>query len=374
MTAMAPTSTNTTCILPPVSGKPCRRGRNRLGKRAAPGVDGLLQVGEINARRRSGLKESPSWSPAFLLAALEWAEVEEEGDAGDSNAEHGHGAGRGLAQKSALARRPKPGTNDVNLEFERRITAGAPQLSYPSRKTPAFYKPYKPPYTPAPPSLCLDTTVEPVPAPSPIGPDLRSRYRGRQRRLQQYHPQQQRNGVGQRPQRRAQLEEVEETKALVDAVAQLGGDTGCTLAEQSKARSKQNMARPMQPSAAPPSPAATASPTASLSHCSRMFERVASLARRRKKSNAESPPKSTPTKRSYMSPISPLSPISTTSNGAPADLARPDSLDFGRMPYAATKTTRGDDIATIDAPRGASNSAEQVSGVWRALYYPRIPS
>lgn len=348
-------------------------------------VGGSLQVGDIN---RIGLKESPSWSPAFLLAAMEWAD-EDAKIVGDSNSKDGFARKPFvppslLAQNTTFGRpsRPKRRTDDVNFELARGFMAGTPHdvglpvnLNY---RTPAVYKPYNPykPYKPAPPTLSLDTTAKPLRSQPPLRSDLRSQYlRGQrqqqrqqeQQEQQQYnrHQPQQRNGGGQRRHRG----DAQEAKAIVsvDQVAQLGSKTGRILPEEKKARSRQNMSQPMQPSAAPPSP--MASPTASLSHRSRMFERVASLARPRKKSNVDSPPpKSTLTKRSRVLPISPISPTPTSSNGAFAGFARSDGLDCGSMPNATIKTLRGD-LPTIDAPRGASNSAERVSGVRLAVYY-----
>jgi hypothetical protein len=200
---MSTTTTNTGLTRPAVPRKSGQRGRNVAGRRAVI-VDGSLQAGDAS---KAGLKISPSFSPAYLLAALEWAEDGEnsnidDSDIGSAGCSKPPVRPAALAQKTAASTnlRPRRANDDVNKLPRGRPGPTAPRMDllseklvFPSRRTPASF-------LPTPSSISLDTAAAAKPAfsPSPISPGGQSLHRENHRQRQHQQPQQHRN-VGEWP-------------------------------------------------------------------------------------------------------------------------------------------------------------------------------
>lgn len=348
-----------------------RRARHAAGRRAA-GVDGSLRVGYTS---RGGLKASPSWSPAYLLAALEWAEKKDNGDNNNNNnsinlnTKHNNTNERGnrpaavplqLARKTASNLPPKRATDDVNWKAARR-TAAAPlravqrmdsfqvplpeKLVLPSRRTPASF-------LPTPSSVSLDAAVKkplsPSPGPQihtshthihtharPVSPGTRSQHRAQQQPRPRQQPPRRSEDLGDRP-----WHDQREPALWANEVAQLGGEIDRRLPvhgsehEEGKIRGKQTMYQTMQPSATAPPPPLAASQLSSSPRQSPQAEAGAVretfgfFSRGRKKSNTGDSPRSTLTKRSRTLPTSSTSTSSSDPYGAEPSLSL-QSLGIG---------------------------------------------
>ncbi len=172
---MTTTTTTNISLRPALPKKPGQRGRTGAARRAVI-VDGTLQVGDASTRERGlTLKTSPSFSPAYLLAALEWAEDGEN---------HRHGADNDHSRSDELdhfaenlcrpgggargARRPFPGVAPTalthktasNLRLRRRTDDVNPF----ARHTPASST------ETTTTAAAATTTTPPVPPVSPVPP------------------------------------------------------------------------------------------------------------------------------------------------------------------------------------------------------------
>ncbi|KAK4105083.1 hypothetical protein N658DRAFT_556811 [Parathielavia hyrcaniae] len=333
--------------VPKKSGR--RGGGNATGRRAVI-VDGSLQAGDLS---RDVLKTSPSFSPAYLLAALEWAEDGETRNVSDREKHRGGPPAARcsrptaptartpavpapvLAQKTAASTnlRPRRPTNDDvnNNKLPRR--RGGPtahraqqmgllpeKLVFPSAKTPASF-------LPTPSSVSLDTSaaaIRPRFSPSPISPARQPLHREQHQRRQQHHHQRAQQQQPQQPQQSPAYRNIsgqrrpdkqEETSFSPHEVAQPtqpAPETGRIVltpnSTDDKTDAKQTMYQSMQPSGLlQPSP-----PQQQQSH----RDPFAFLTGGRKKSVSGGSPHSTLTKRSRTLPTSSTSTSKSTATDA----------------------------------------------------------
>ncbi|KAK4237981.1 hypothetical protein C8A03DRAFT_44216 [Achaetomium macrosporum] len=306
-------------------------------RRAAIAGLPLQVVGDTN---RGRLKSSPLWSPAYLLAALEWAEDGENKEPAEPSKVEALVAPPQLARKTAASNsRPKRAIDDVKT-ITRRIAQAGPtvpcmdllpeNLVPPSSRNPAYFLPA--------PSISFDTAVKPLLS-SPtttttgtIGPGPRTRYRQQHQRRQQ----QSKEVVGRR-----RGSEQEAAAISTSGAAQQAAETDrivlATERKEDGSEGKQTVYQSAQSSGMVPPITRSPSPPRQLQ--SPVREAFGFFSRARKKSNGSDSPRSTLTKRSRTLPTSSTSTSSTdpyaTESRSPQSFGiNPDA----EMPRSLTET------------------------------------
>lgn len=393
--AMSTTTTTNTSRRLALAPKTGQRGRAGAGRRAVI-VDGSLQVGDAS---RGGLKTSPSFSPAYLLAALEWAEDgENQGSQGNPGIECNQGSSRGTNKykshanfrpgggaprkpfgapsasahnKSAPNLRPRRRNDDVKkgspttpalTPLTPPVTPGptAPRIDllpeklvFPSRKTPVSF-------LPTPSSISLDTAVKPVFLSSPISPGSRFPHREQYRHQQQQRPRTS-NDAGRRRRNHDQNEASHSTSEVAQPDVETDRIFVAAAPQGHSISSKHAVYQSMQPSEAPPP--STKMPSPPRQPQGPVREAFAFLSRGRKKSSTGGSPHATLTKRSRTLPASATTSTSTSSSTGT------DVSDYRQSPVV-------DSLPNM--PRSSievHNPAAKVSGArWAVDFVPPVPT
>ena len=331
---MSATTTTNTSLKPAIPNRAGQRGRHGPGKRAVI-VDGSRQ--EVSDTSKGQLKTSPSFSPAYLLAALEWAEdsenrnIDRPGNKPSNKPNRGPG-GSGeprerkplvpsSAHKTASNLKLRPGrrSDDVKKLAKIRPRPSTPRIDllpeklvFPrSRKTPVSF-------LPTPSSVSPDAAGKPVffnkfPSPSSSSPASPGSPL-QNRKHHHHHRYQQRLGTSNEVGRPPWYDGPKEASFSADNVAQLAAETDRIILARpppppggERSDGKHAVYQTMQPSAVPP-PSMTKASSPPRQPQGPVREAFAFLSRGRKKSHTSSDsPRSTLTKRSRTLPISPTS-------------------------------------------------------------------
>jgi hypothetical protein len=395
---MSATTTTNTSLRPAIPKRVGQRGRHWAGKRAMI-VDGSLQVDDTS---RGQLKTSPSFSPAYLLAALEWAEDSEnrkgEGDIDRPSNKPSNKPNRGPGGKSGEPRERKPlahvpssahkTASNLKLRPGRRdddvkkLAKIRPRPSTPrsidllpvfprSRKTPVSFLP-----TPSSVSQSPDAAGKPVffnkfPSPSrppssstPVSPGSPLQ----NRKQHHHHRYQQRPGTSNEVGRPPWYDGPKEASLSADNVAQLAAETDRIILARppppggERSDGKPAVYQTMQPSAVPP-PSMTKSSSPPRQPQGPVREAFAFLSRGRKKSHTSSDsPRSTLTKRSRTLPISPTSTSAETQETQIASTDSPQSPGVGSVPDMARFPAAGENPTGKVSGSGAACPCPFVSG------------
>lgn len=382
---MSATTTTNTSLRPAIPKRAGQRGRHGAGKRAVI-VDGSLQADDTS---RGQLKTSPSFSPAYLLAALEWAEDSENRNGDIDRPSHkpsnkpsnkpdrgpgGTWSGEPRERKplvpssahktaSNLKLRPGRRNDDVKKLAKTRPRPSTPRIDllpeklvFPrSRKTPVSFLPT--PSSVSPDAAGAGNAVFFTKFPSssgssssPTSPSSPLQNR-KQRHHHHHHRYQQRPGTSNEVGRPPWYDGPKEASFSADNVAQLAAETDRIILARppppggERSDGKHAVYQTMQPSAVPP-PSMTKSSSPPRQPQGPVREAFAFLSRGRKKSHTSSDsPRSTLTKRSRTLPISPTSTSAETqetqidSIHSPQSPAIGSNLDMARFPAEGENPT-----------------------------------
>ncbi|EAQ86479.1 hypothetical protein CHGG_07732 [Chaetomium globosum CBS 148.51] len=359
---MSATTATNTSLKPAIPKRTGQRGRHVARKRAVA-FDESLQVDDTS---KGQLQTSPSFSPAYLLAALEWAEDSENRNIDRPGSKPSRVPGRSgerkplvpsSAHKTASNLKLRPGRRNDDVKklskirprpFEPsepstpRIDLLPEKLVFRSRQTPVSFLPPPSSVSPDAASKSVFFNNNKLP-PSPISPSLPL-----QNRKQHHRYQQQRPGTSNEVGRPPWYNGPKKASFSADNVAQVANETDRIILARpppppggKRSDGKPAVYQTMQPSAVPP-PSMTKSSSPPRQPQGPVREAFAFFSRGRKKSHASDSPRSTLTKRSRALPISSTSTSAETQETQFDSTHSPQSPGINSIPDMARFPAEGE--------------------------------